>query len=616
MIEEQIWEDCRLARSLMEEGKFVEAAKHFGNKNYLKPEAWARVEPSLNQNSAKEFLFKLSVRFLNRDLKESAAMLYWGENVFNTKPNSVQRIWKAVNAYSKVSLLGASGMGKTFTPIVWLALEYIEDPEYTTVKLISSKGSHADANARAMLTTLWKTSLLPLPGEVTADYIGLDSNEKKFGIERICIPVGQDAKGSLRGKCHPFPRATPHPKFGTHSRSRLFLDEDEVIPVGVWEEVSNVASAMDDKGTIKIIRSTNPKNKVSESGIRNEPKDGWESLKLEGPHEWWSKHEWYCVRLDAAQCENVINKTLIFPGLMTWPGYAQYLRPDGKYPPEYYIFARGFYPPQGVQGSIITESILSQSLGEFIYSQRTTPYAGVDTALEGGDDCVMTFGRVGKAIGWTDRQGKTEMFKEPIFAIQIEQQIILPKQQTVDMAEDIKAKCDMFQILPENLAVDRTGNGAGVHDYLLRHWSTKVKGVDFGEKSEDVYILKEDTRMASEMYDGLVSQLWFQMAQLMEAGNIKLGTQLHGTQIMVELISRKYRQMGKTKRRVESKKDYKADGRKSPDHADSAMILCHKAKDHDEFSAAYSTKPSPEKLALPKPGEIDKVEFINWDENE
>lgn len=609
-LEDQIWQDCRKARLLMEDGKFFPAAQFIA-------EEYSRNADLVKPGTEKEVLFQFSQRLLAKNFKEQAAHLYWGENVFNTRPLSVRRIWYALNNYNQVSFIGSSGMGKTFCPIVFLALDFIEDPEYTTIKLISSKGSHADANARAMLATLWKTSLLPLPGTVTADYIGLDSNEKKFGIERICIPVGQDAKGSLRGKCHPFPRTSPHPKFGTHSRSRLFLDEDEVIPVGVWEEVSNVASAMDEKGSIKIIRSTNPKDKISESAIRNEPLDGWESIQLDGPYEWESKRGWHVVRLDAAMCENVVERKLIFPGLMTWAGYAQYLGNDDKPRKEYYSYARGFYPPQGVQGSIVSEMILNKCLGEFIYPQKTTPYAGVDTALEGGDDCVMTFGRVGKAIGWTDKHGKTEMFKESVFAIQVEQQIILAKQQTVDMALDIKAKCEMFEILPEHLAVDRTGNGAGVHDYLLRHWSTKVKGVDFGEKAEDVYILKEDTRMASEIYDGLCSQLWFQSAKLMESGNIKFGAQLHATEIMVELISRKYRQVGKAKRRVESKKDYKADGRKSPDHADSFTILVQKAKDHDDFTAAYDhSTPKTADNMLPKPGEIDKMEFISFDDTE
>lgn len=601
--------ECLTARSKIDSEDFIGAARHLVG-------ALAKTVPEITESNWPDAIKQCVQRLLFLGYKDCAATVLWGNNVYNPNPQSVRRVTEALRDYFKVAIIGASGQGKTYSIIVDYALDYIEDPEYTTIKIISSTAGGADSNAQSTLATLWKTSCIPLPGEVIGGYIGLDSNVKRFGIERIAVRPGDDAKGSLKGKCHPFPRAKPHPKFGTHSRVRILIDEDETVPEGIWPEVNNALSAIDSKGSVKVTRVTNPKNKTSRSGVLNEPIKGWESIRLDGPHEWESKHGWHVVRLDAAMSENVLQKRIVYPGMMTYEGYSSYLGNDALIV-EYYTYARGFYPPQGVYGSVVSEVVLNRSFGEFIYASRTTPIAGVDTALEGGDHCVMTFGRIGRAIGWSDFHGKNEMFPNAIIGIQVEQQIILPKAQTVDMAQEIKAKCDMFQIKPNFLALDRTGNGAGVHDHLLRYWSPDVIGVDFGTAAEDEYVLKEDTQMASEVYDGLVTQLHFQASKLMESGNIKLGTQLQGTDLSRELLARKYRQSGKNKRRVQSKKDYKAEnGNASPDYADSFACLVQSGRKFGEFEAAmdYKQPELPESLGFTIDSGATNVSFVDFND--
>jgi hypothetical protein len=519
-----------------------------------------------------EYLKQFKKFLLANDCFEEVAYLQWGPQVFHTKPQSVQRIWQSIDQNTKTAIIGAGGMGKTFTIIVKLVLEYEQDPEYTTIKLISSSGGSADANCRSTLATLWKTAAIPIEGDIQSTYIGLDVNERRFGIERIAIPIGDDAKARLRGKCHPFPRRQPSEKFGTHSRVRVFLDEDETIPIGVWEEIQNVLSGSDDKGSIKVMRANNPKDKASLSGQNNEPVAGWESVTADS-EGWVSKTGWNVVHIDGSKCENVVEKRVVYPGMLTYDGYMQYVR--DPLPPEYWTYGRGFYPPQGVQGSIITENLLADVKGIFLWQGIPKNLCAVDTALEGGDDCVATFGKYGFAHKFIPIGGGLElMLPRPIPVLLVETQITLPKGDTVAMVARIRAQCEAFNVEPKHLIVDRTGNGAGVHDLLKSSWNSEILGLEFGEAATERKMFDEDSKKCNEIYKGVVTELWWAVRRYLEFGYLKFAPALQTPELYTELLGRKYDYENKLLR-VESKKSYKAHKRKSPDRADSLTLFVH-----------------------------------------
>lgn len=600
-----IFSHCKEARLRIEhegEAGYLSAAQYIADN-------LSKNRPVIREDQAVQELANFCKRLLAKNLKIECATLLWGDTVFNTGPQSVKRIWDALETHNLISFIGASGMGKTFTPIVWLALDFIEDPEYTTIKLVSKTGSSAEANARSNLAMLWANSVIPLPGTVTAKFIGLDPNQTKFGIQVVSVDQGEKAFGSLRGKCHPFPRAKPHPKFGTHSRSRVFLDEDNTIADGVWMEIKNVKSALDDKGSVKIIRSCNPMNKADASGQRNEPKGGWPSVDMETSKEWISVDEWHVTRLDGKDCENVITGDTKFPGLITKQGYRQNYGPNGELTPESYIFSRGWYPPEGVSGSIFSEAMILGSAGEFLFSGRATNIGFLDPALEGGDDAEMTFGRCGKALAWLPAgTSKPISFKNPMWGIQAEQKITLLKADNIKMARQAIEKCKLYQVKPEHFGIDKTGTCSGVHDYMKEYWGPII-GVGYAEKSEDIYIVKEDTQMMSEVCDRMCDQLWIQGSRLMQYGFVKFNKVLTTGRVFTELIGRQYAIINK-KKKVESKSDYKSRGNKSPDAADSVLGLIYVGHRLSEIVPAME----PDKQAEnPFVGNIteDTVEYLD-----
>src|SRR6478736_3331 len=68
---------------------------------------------------------KLLQHCLDNDKYLEAATLLWGGDMFNAEPESVRRTFKAVDESSKVLLMGASSMSKSYSGGVWMALDYL-----------------------------------------------------------------------------------------------------------------------------------------------------------------------------------------------------------------------------------------------------------------------------------------------------------------------------------------------------------------------------------------------------------------------------------------------------------------------------------------------------------
>ena len=59
-------------------------------------------------DDAKIIILRLCQHLIGTDRREMAAKILWGD-FFHTKPRSVQRIFKALHEFDKVSVIGAGG---------------------------------------------------------------------------------------------------------------------------------------------------------------------------------------------------------------------------------------------------------------------------------------------------------------------------------------------------------------------------------------------------------------------------------------------------------------------------------------------------------------------------
>lgn len=526
---------------------------------------------------------------LNNRGMEEAAQLLWTPNLFDPRPQSTQDVWKLYDNNSRGLIMGGASMSKSYGFGVRSFLEWIRDPEYTTVRVVGPSEDHLESNLFSHLVSLHSQASIPMPGTVGSLFIGLNRRNQVSSIKGLVIPVGKVKKaGRLQGTKRK-PRPNPHPLFGPLTRMIIFLDEIENVPGGVWSDIDNALSMMDGVSNdgLKIFGAYNPTNQNDEVGIRSEPPFGWGEFDLDKHYNWMSKRGWAVLRLDGERSENVIAGRTIFPGLQTRAGLSEIASNAGGVQSNGYMsMGRGAYPNQSLEMTVIPPGMLNKARGEFIWLEVPEACGAADLALEGGATAVFTVGKVGLATGikWAPTidfpVGRTEMFKDaegsvrPRWAVQADNQFPLPKGDTVAMAAAVTDMAKKAGIKPELLCVDRTGNGAGVHDLMKNDWSSAVIGVNYSSSPTDKRILEEDTKVANEEFDRIDSELWFALRAWVDFKVVLINPQMDMSKITPQVTQRRFRVVA-GKRKVESKKDFKARGNESPDEADSLTLLIH-----------------------------------------
>jgi len=561
---------------------------------------------------------------LENDGYEEAAQLLWGPALFDSRPESTQRVWKAFEESNMILLMGAGSMSKSYSMGVRLFLEWVRDPEYTNVKVVGPSEEHLKDNLFTHLVTLHKNSAIPLPGEPKELFIGTDSKARKGAIAGTVIPLGKTGAGRLQGVKR-VSRKKAHPVFGAMTRMFVFLDEIANIPMGIWRDIDNVITGMAGDSTLKIIGAFNPTDQQDEVGKRCEPPEGWGKFDPDADYDWISTRGWRVVRLDAAKCENVVQQKVVFPGLQTYAGFQLLIQNSGGTDsPGYWSMGRGCFPPTGTSLSIIPPGLLLKIKAEPIWYDNPTPVGAVDLALEGGDVAVFQKGCFGMATGFRYPpslefpNGNVVMFKNhkgekrPRYVLFAETTLKLPRGDTVAMKDEIIRVSRSFGIRPDNLCVDRTGNGQGVYDLLRFEWG-EVIGVNFSESASETRIMVEDHDIAKELYSRANSELWFALRKFIEFGYLKLSSGIETGELFTQMTGRRFRQQGK-RAHVESKPDYKSrNAGKSPDEADGMCLLVQAARKSFGFVPGMSPENSVENPALDRDEEEHEGPRISVD---
>jgi len=571
----------------------------------------------LDSTLANQVVLQYVQHLLSLDQFEAAATVLWGAEVYDWRPRSSRDTWRCLFKHDKVLVQGAGAMGKSFGAAAWFYLDWFRDPEYTCIKVISLTKEHAERNIFANIKTFHRTALVRPPmlqdEKATSIQATLDN---KNGIHLVAIPKGESGHGTLRG-FHPTPRfGKVHPKWGRLSRTHVVLDEAEEIPAGVWEGINNILSTADMKshpGHIKVFGASNPKDRTSDFGQRCEPADGWNSIDCEDDFEWDSRDGFKVLRLDAARCENVLEKRIVYAGLQTYQGFMAYTARGRT--AEAMTMARGWFPEEGMAMSIITPAMMDNSLGTVRFIGPVVPLAAFDLALEGNDQVMCSYGRYGLADGWTPMSGRFISFKTAKTVLQLDSQIPFPKKATLEQTQAIIKFCKQMKIGPRWLCVDRTGNGAGIHDSLCSLFGTDVLGVNYSWAASESKILGEDSQRANEVYNGVVTELIFGLAKYLEFEYLKISPSFRNEDLIRQATGRRYKQKGKGMVRVESKADFcKRTRQRSPDALDSLSLLVYLMRQRSGMTAQMTEIRQDTGRQQTLKSIIEKMEFVDFSE--
>ena len=554
--------------------------------------------------------------FLMRRDYESAATLLWGDETFTHEPRSVRMVWSGIRNHHLVNILGAASMGKTYSASAWMLLDWVLDPDWTLVRVMSTKEEHVKKNLFGDMQRLYTNSVIPLPGKADSESIATESGKRGgMGIFILTIARGHEARGAIKGaKIKPRP---VHPLFGTSSRSRLLIDEAQEVPPNAFEEIPNLYSSMEEGDTehTKIVMAANPKDPHSEYGKNCTPELGWDRYQTVDASDdtWTSMTGWHCVRLNAMKSENVVQKRDVYKRFFTWNGYKMKLRQYNGDPdhPMMWSEVYGMFPPRGSKTAIVQKHWVDKAFGEWVFDGATRTVASLDPAFT-GDLPAMATGRIGHAVAWRTANGERYELKTPGIRLQVDTVGILPRGDTQELSDETMSRLKVLDCQPQFFVIDRTGVGQGVHDSIRRQWAQKVDGVsnphggvepagimgiNYAETATDTMVCQEDTKTPKELYDGIRSEVWFATGRFFEYEYIKIGNGVD-TETVQELIER---QGGSPAGRgkllqVESKDAYRSRGNKSPDRADAFTMLVQCAR------IAGGIKPkSPDTMAEAEP---------------
>jgi len=552
----------------------------------------------LDENNPEKYLPVLQhwLHFLlNNGGMAEAAQLLWTPNKFTPEPQFTKDLWKLFDEASMGLIMGGASCSKSYgLGGVRFMLEWIRDPANTSIRIIGPSEDHLEANLFSHLVDLHGCASLPMPGKVGELFIGLDRRNQLGSIKGIVIPKGEVKKaGRLQGVKRKA-RSKPHAVFGALTRLFIFIDEIENVPGGIWSDIDNIISNVQETGEsdgFKIFAAYNPKDPTNTAHERAEPPFGWESFDIEKHFRWTSTRGWEVLRLDGEKCENVVQGRIVYPGLQTRAGLEVIAKnAGGKQAPGYYSMGRGAYAPQGIELQIIPTGFLPKLRGEFIWYDAPQSVAAADLALK-GDAIIYTLGKWGKTTGINfppsldHPTGRKLMFKDRSgnvivrWGLQADQQFTLPKGDTVEVKDRLIELNRKSGVKGEFFCCDRTGVGAGIADLIKHEWSQSIHAVNYSEAASKDKLMLEDTKLCNEQFERINSELWFALRAWAEFQYFVIAPSLDLVKLTPQLTNRRFRSSG-GKSRVENKEDYisRTPNGESPNEADSLTLLVHAAR--------------------------------------
>jgi len=568
--------------------------------------------------SARAKIWAILCNLLDRERYIAAATLLWGRELFDGRPESVSRIFHALNAHAKTFLVGATSMGKSYSVIAWLLLDWLRDPLNTGTRIVSVTARHAESNTFSTLQRFYQEAVIKLPGIDQHNFIGMGTKDRHSSMSLVAIRKGESGYATLKGY-HPVRRRHPHPVFGWLTRVRVFLDEAEDIPAGVWKALANLLGNMEGRHTVKAIGAWNPANNASISFMMSEPKKGWGRIDLDTDKEWVSKRGYHVLRLDAADCENVKQRRKVYEGLQTWEGYNDLRSVANGADAPFLCFGRAMYYMLGGENCYIPGALLDDVMGEYVFSAGTEVRgAGIDLAWEGDDKVIVAGGRYGEAVGFRPVGQPMIPFDVPRWTAQLDNFYEMPKARTLAQAAQLIDLLEQLGCDHNFVTLDRTGDGRGVGDaFIEEHGWNEVRGMVWGESASHTKILEDDKDYCDEVYFDNTIEMWGCLKRWLEFGYVKIAAHVQTERCFQEIKGRRFRMVGKGPTgkplmALEKKKDFRARYDFSPDYTDALVQFLHGCRMAGKEKAQMARKARMRRLAGQKLPDVDNVKFVDF----
>jgi hypothetical protein len=481
-----------------------------------------------------------------------AAKLIWP---FLKQNAWTDKIWDNLEKYQYNCIMGHASASKTFTCAAFYLLKWWESPHNTAFIVTSDTIASMNRRIWSDIKTLWGKSRIPMPGELidSRHIIRISNLDDKNAIAAVAAE-SDDAQSKIQG---------------VHTENIIVLidEADNKFSRSVWGAISNLGAS----GNLHVTALANPVDRNGDFGSRCEPEDGWSSIDPENDMEWEGCTGWHVLRLDGMKSPNLVAGEDLYPFLLTNKGVADIRREKGENSLEWWCYVRAWYPPEGTSNCIFTPDILARTSKKLVWNTVTEKIAACDPAFEGGDDCALVIGCMGRLADDPSKLG-----------VRVEKLVKIKRQKpsvpiTFDFGSQIVNILREEKIKPAHFGIDSTGNALGLSDYIKHTFSPAIHAISFGGKPSRMKLTAEDTQIASSRFDRFVSELWYSAREWMRLGLIEMAVQ--SRELQRQLEARTYELLpNSAKIRIETKTEMKDRGLPSPDFGDAVSILIHVAK--------------------------------------
>jgi hypothetical protein len=375
-----------------------------------------------------------------------------------------------------------------------------------------------------------------------------------FAHGMFVVPVAQGdiqkAINELKGR---------HPK-----RLLLIGDETDSISQAIVEVQDNLRIGTDEFQTIwlgNLPSMFNPLGQIMEPAPNTPVSEACGT-------DWISTTGVRCIRFDGEDSPNIRDNGK-WRGLMKQKDIDEILRRNhGVKGQQYWIMVRGLPPPEGVDDTVLSEATLNRFhvrdgitwMRDYITSATLDPGFG-------GDPCLLRFYHRGLDIYGKLRLLHAESIPIPVDA----SDKVNPAEYQI--ASKVIEQCKARSVDPTEFIIGSTGIGRGTASVLQREWSASIELCEEGAATTELPVSQDDPRPANEVYDRLVTELWFSIREFVQSDMIRGMDTNTGR----ELCSRKweYKGSGSGKRiSIEKKEDMRARGIPSPNNGDCLGFYC------------------------------------------
>lgn len=361
-------------------------------------------------------------------------------------------------------------------------------------------------------------------------------------------------------------------KFVGVKNAHVFLVADECafMPKSFVDAISNLNK---NRG-FKCIGLGNPKDPTDALGIICEPTTeagGWEGADQEEKTKCWD------TRYAGGRCVNLVgtdspnfdypdDELVHFPHLISRNQIAEDMAFYGRDSLQFSMMNVGMMPKTGVSRRVITRQMCLkfQAMEDPVWiGDKLTRIGYLDAAYGsvGGDRCVF-----GELIFGTNKDGKLimAMVGGPVIVPVSIKKNEMPEDQIV---EYVKFECRERNIPPENLFFDGTGR-ASLASAFARLWSPEVVPVEFGGAPSERPVSRDTKRTCREHYAKFVTELWFSVRYIIEAGQFRGMT----SEVMDEGCMREWKINRSNRIEIETKAETKKRMGRSPDLFDGLVV--------------------------------------------